>query len=91
MVGGTGLRPLPEKVTLMARYNLTDLQSSTLLFATDSVSEMVAIVQDLIRQDGSGALAGLSLSVQNSSGEVMDFDEEDIPSALNMGPAPAKA
>jgi hypothetical protein len=75
----------------MSRYNLADIQSSTLLYATDSVDEMIAIVQDLIRQDGTDALAGLSLSVHDASGDVAEFDHKGILPALNMSPEPARA
>ncbi len=49
----------------MSRFNLSDIQSSTLIYATDSLDEMFGVVQTLIQTNGLDALVGFTLSVQS--------------------------
>lgn len=63
----------------MSRYNLSDIQSSTVLYASDSIDEMIDVVQTLIDRDGQDALAGFSLSVKvNDSETYVEFDNAEI-------------
>lgn len=76
----------------MSQFNLSDIQSSTVLYTSDSVSEMTDVVRTLIDQDGSEALDGLSLSVRvHDSDEYMEFESREILHALTSRRSPAHA
>lgn len=92
MVVSSGFQYDPEKVTTMSRYNLSDIQSSTVLYASDSVNEVIDVVQTLIDQDGPDALAGLSLGVRvHDSGAYMEFENTEILHELKSRKTPAHA
>jgi len=68
----------------MSRYNLSDIQSSTLILSTDSVREMFDVVHNLV-QEGDDGLSGLSLSVKVAdTDEYVEFDDADILSVLKL-------
>lgn len=63
----------------MSRFNLSDIQSSTLLYATDSLNEIFDVVQPMIQDHGLSALTGLTLSMQTEdSDETIEVDDEEI-------------
>ncbi len=63
----------------MSRFNLSDIQSSTLLYATDSLDEMFDVVQPMIQTHGPSALAGLTLSIQTADpDQTIEVDDEKI-------------
>jgi len=63
----------------MSRFNLADIPSSTLIFATDSLDEVAAIVQTLVQRDGLSSLDDVSLSVQTvNESEYVDFSASEI-------------
>jgi len=63
----------------MSRFNLSDIQSSTLLYATDTLDEMFDVVQPIIQDHGLSALTGLTLSMQTEdSDETIEVDDEEI-------------
>jgi hypothetical protein len=70
-------------MTRMSRYNLADIQSSTLLFASDSLDAMDDVVQALVRRDEPTVLQELTLSVQRADeSEFVEFSDREIVRAL---------
>lgn len=68
----------------MPRFNLADRESSTLIYATDSLEDMVAFVSTMLAEDGNEALDGLSLSMQRErSSRVDSFADEAMVEALH--------
>lgn len=63
----------------MSRFNLSDRQSSTVIYMSDTLDEMFDVVQSILQDDGLAGLEGLSLSVRSEeSGEFNDYDDEEI-------------
>lgn len=69
----------------MSQFNLSDIQSSTLLMSSDSLDEVLEVVQSLIKTEGPDGLTGLTLSLQDlDSDEYVDYDNEEILTALRL-------
>jgi hypothetical protein len=67
----------------MSQFNLSDIQSSTLLLSSDSLDEVLDVVLSLIQTEGPDGLTGLTLSLQDpESNEFQDYDNEKILKAL---------
>ncbi len=76
----------------MSRYNLADRDSSTLIYATDSLDDMFELVSTMVADDGTVALEGLSLSMQSGETEQFDsFADDQVMLALQSGRAKAHA
>jgi hypothetical protein len=68
----------------MSRLGLADRDSSTLIYTTDSVEDMVAFMSTIVTEDGTDALDGLSLSVQRAaSNRFHSFADAAMIEALN--------
>jgi hypothetical protein len=67
----------------MSRYNLADIQSSTVLFASDSPDAMDDVVQSMVQRNEPDVLQGLTLSVQTADeSEFVEFSDREIVRAL---------
>jgi hypothetical protein len=67
----------------MSQFNLSDIQSSTLLLSSDSLDEVLDVVQSLIQAEGQDGVTGLTLSLQDpKSNGFLDYDNEEILTAL---------
>ena len=63
----------------MSRYNLANRQSSTILFSSDSLTDMFDVVQSILGDDGLDGLDGMSLSVRSEeSGEFDDYNDDEV-------------
>lgn len=56
----------------MTQFNLADRLSSTLVYATDSLDDMVEFVSAMVDDDGVEALDGLSLSMPSDTSSRYD-------------------
>ena len=67
----------------MSRYNLADIQSSTVSFASDSLDTMDDMVQSMVQRNEPDVLRGLTLSVQtDDEDEFVEFSERELVRAL---------
>ena len=67
----------------MSLFNLADIESSTLLLASDSLDEMDRAIHSILETDSHTGLRGLCLSIVNErTNEYADFEADHMLDAL---------